>query len=290
MSNIPPLNALRAFVAAGEHMSFRAAADSLGVTQGAVAQQVRRLEHHLGLALFHRLPRGLSFTSAGRSYHARIQSAFDTMREATATLRPTPSKVLISVTPTLAAKWLIPNLPSLTERHPDIDLRILATERLSSFHSDGIDLAIRLGTPPFGASLDTKHLFSHEVIAVAAPGLVKSRALPLSPNELLALPQLHDTHDLWPRFLKQAGAESTPPRGLRFSQTSLAIDAAVSGQGVAIAAKVLLATDLAEGRLVQLLPTSLKGDGDFYLLGKRHPSTGVRAVRNWLCSIADEVT
>ncbi|MEM8977779.1 MAG: LysR family transcriptional regulator, partial [Pseudomonadota bacterium] len=96
MIDLPPLNGLRAFDAAGRRLSFRAAADELGVTQGAVAQHVRQLEAHLGIMLFERVPKGLAFTSAGRSYHARISNLFAGLREATAELKPEPDKVLIS--------------------------------------------------------------------------------------------------------------------------------------------------------------------------------------------------
>ena len=161
------MNALRAFEAAGRHLNFRAAAGELGVTQGAVAQQVRGLEGHVGMALFARLPKGLAFTAAGRGYHARVAEAFAILREASAVLRPQAARVLISVTPTFAAKWLIPHLPDFTAKHPDIDLRILATEKLSSFHADGIDLAVRLGAPPFGAALRAHLLFRQNIVAVA---------------------------------------------------------------------------------------------------------------------------
>ncbi len=144
---------------AGRHLNFRLAAEALSVTQGAVAQQVRGLEADLGLRLFERLPRGLAFTEAGRSYHAQITSAFEMLEEATRALKPSSQHVTISVTPSFASRWLIPHLPEFTSRYRGIDLRILATERVSSFHSDGIDLAIRQGHPPFGGSLRQLRLF-----------------------------------------------------------------------------------------------------------------------------------
>ena len=137
MTQIPPLNGLRAFEVAGRHLNFRAAAEELGVTQGAVAQQVRQLEAQLGIPLFERLSKGLAFTSSGRSYHGRVATAFEELRAATATLRPEPGRVLVSVTPTFAAKWLIPNLPDFSATHPQIDLQILATEKISNFHGAG---------------------------------------------------------------------------------------------------------------------------------------------------------
>lgn len=269
MTQLPPLNGLRAFDVAGRFLNFRAAADELGVTQGAVAQHVRQLETQLGVQLFERLPKGLAFTSPGRSYHVAVAAAFEALRNATDHLKPEPGKVLVSVTPTFAAKWLIPNLPEFSAKHPEIDLRILATEKVSSFHSDGIDLAVRQGRPPFGASLDAHLLFRQQVVAVAAPNLIDGRALPLDAAAISSMPKLHDTHDLWPEFLKLHNFEDGRGHGLRLSQTSLTVDAALFGQGAALVSRFLVATDIAAKRLIQITPETLSGKQDFYLLAMR---------------------
>ncbi|WP_281825455.1 LysR substrate-binding domain-containing protein [Jannaschia rubra] len=289
MTHLPPLNGLRAFDAAGRHLNFRAAADEMGVTQGPVAQQVRQLEAQLGLPLFDRLPKGLAFTSTGRSYHARVATAFADLRAATETLRPEPDKVLVSVTPTFAAKWLIPNLPDFSAACPKADLRILATERVSSFHGDGIDLAVRQGKPPFGAALEVIRLFRQEIIAVAAPALVAGYRLPLDVESLSHLPKLHDAHDLWPAFLKRLNIENRSGHGLRLSQTALAMDAALSGQGAALVSRFLVRRDMAEKRLVQIHPEALWGEQDFYLLAERSPKRGspTQAAFDWFASKAE---
>lgn len=282
MKNLPPLNGLRAFEAAGRHLTFQAAAQELDVTQGAVAQQVRALEAQLGVQLFDRHSKGLTFTAAGRGYHAQIQTAFAMLREATETLLPEADKVLVSVTPTFASKWLIPNLPDFSERHPDIDLRIVATEKVSSFHSDGIDLAVRQGNPPFGASLDAHLLFKQEIIAVAAPQLVQQ----ISPdtNMLASLPRIHDAHSLWPKFLGNTPSKHDALHGLQLSQTALAIDAAISGQGVALASRFLVGKEIDAGNLVQVVPEVMTGDSDFYLLVRRdtRKRPAVAAVIEWM--------
>ena len=202
--SIPPLNALRAFDAAGRHLNFRVAAEELNVTQGAVAQQVRALEKHLGVVLFERRPKGVALTQVGHEYHTNIAGAFDQMRQATAKVRPSPQKVIISVTPTFASKWLIPHLPSFSARHPDVDLRVLATEHMSSFASDGIDLAVRQAPPPFGATLEAWPLFRSEAVAVVVPQLAQ--------ESLTTLPKLHDTHDLWPEFCHTLGLDTPDDR------------------------------------------------------------------------------
>ncbi|GGH30991.1 LysR family transcriptional regulator, glycine cleavage system transcriptional activator [Cribrihabitans marinus] len=293
MSNeigLPPLNGLRAFAAAGRHLSFRAAADDLGVTQGAVAQQVRGLEEHLGLRLFLREPRGLAFTEEGRAYHAPVSRAFSQLSDATAALRSAPSRVTISVTPTFASKWLIPRLAEFTAAHPGIDLRITATERVSSFHSDGIDLAVRQGRPPFGASLRADLMFRQDVIAVCSPSLVAAHTLPLDAAGLARMTLLHDTHDLWPKFIGLTfGDDAEQPRGLRFNQTTLSLDAALAGQGIALASRYLVQRDLETGRLVQPIDGALEAGLDFYLLTPRQGASDASLhVRDWLLGMTSD--
>lgn len=291
MNRIPPLNSLRAFDVAGRHLNFRSAADEMGVTQGAVAQQVRQLESHLGMPLFERLSKGLEFTPAGRSYHARVATAFEELHAATENLRPEPGKVVVSVTPTFASKWLIPNLPDFSATYPDIDLRILATEKVSSFHRDGIDLAIRQGRPPFGAALDAVRLFRQEIIAVAAPSFMAEDRLPIDAETLSRLPKLHDAHDLWPAFLKELKVEDHAGHGIRLSQTALAMDAALSGQGAALVSSFLVQRDIATNLLVQITPKVFSGELDFYLLARRGSKLGssAKAVSEWFKSkAADE--
>ncbi|SDE49911.1 LysR family transcriptional regulator, glycine cleavage system transcriptional activator [Limimaricola pyoseonensis] len=287
--SLPPLNGLRAFEVAGRHLSFRGASEELGVTQGAVAQQVRGLEQQLGLQLFLRESRGLGFTEIGRVYHAAVSQAFRQLGEATARLRPAPDQVTISVTPTFASKWLIPRLPRFAAAYPGVDLRVMATERVASFRSDGIDLAVRLGNPPFGASLRADLLFRQEVVAVCAPELLPEGRAALSAEELAGLTLLHDTHDLWPRYMADAFGPSGPAsgpasgKGIRFSQTTLALDAALAGQGVALAARVLVNRDLAAGRLVQPVDHRLATGPDYYILAPRRTmSRAAEAARDWI--------
>lgn len=291
MTDLPPLNGLRAFDVAGRRLNFRAAADEMGVTQGAVAQQIRQLEAHLGVTLFERLPKGLALTSAGRSYHARVAVAFAELRAATLQLRPEPGKVMISVTPTFASKWLIPNLPDFSDKHPEIDLRVLATEKVSSFYSDGIDLAVRQGSPPFGAALDATLLFKQDVIAVVAPRLVENLRPPYIPEMLSHLPKIHDTHDLWPKVLTEWNITDQSKRGLRLSQTALAVDAAISGQGAALVSRFLVASDIAAGNLLEIGPPNTVGAQDFYLitLRKSVPNPAIESVVLWITSRAKNV-
>lgn len=286
LARLPSLNGLRAFEVAARHMNFRLAAEELGVTQGAVAQQVRNLEAQLGLQLFHRQSRGLFLTDVGRGYVTQIRKAFDLIAEATEVLRPEPTRLTISVTPTFAAKWLIPRLTDFTDAHPEIDLRIVASDRMSNFQTDAVDIAVRLGRPPFGPGLAAELLFDQVIIAVASPAVLRRLGPDPGPRKLMGLPLLHDAHDLWPQVLNLVFPDGTPPpaKNIRFNQTSLAIEAAIAGQGMALTPRFFVSDDLAAGRLVPCFDLQLRTGADFYIIAPRKPRTApqVAAVRDWL--------
>lgn len=286
LAQLPPLNALRVFDAVAQQSNFRLAAEQLNVTQGAVAQQIRKLEDDLGIRLFVREAHGVALTDAGRAFLPNIRRAFELIGDATASLRAAPTRLTISVTPTFAAKWLLPRLSEFVAANPLIDLRILATEQLSSFHADGVDLAIRQSRPPFGPGLEVDFLFPQALIAVCSPALLASLDTPLNPASLRGQVLLEDSHNLWPEFLEQALGQPDVAgnKRLQFNQTSLAIDAAIAGQGIALASRFLLHDELASGRLVQPFAAELRGSLDFYVVvprKKRHPEPA-EAVRAWL--------
>lgn len=277
---LPPLNAMRAFEVAGRRLNFRVAAEELGVSQGAVAQQVRLLEDHIGLALFERLPRGLRLTPQGAAYLAEVTRAFDTLGDATQQLLLRSEAVTISVTPTFATKLLIPELAAFNAALPGLELRTVATEALSDFDRDQVDIAVRLSRPPFAASLDACLLFRQELVPVASPHLVGELNLPLTVEQLAELPLLHDAHN---NFAKVFGTHGRLP-GAAFNQTGHALDAALAGQGVAIACRTFVQADIDAGRLVAVAAMQPSTDSpDYYLIRKRttSPRKAVDAVWNW---------
>jgi LysR family transcriptional regulator, glycine cleavage system transcriptional activator len=283
---LPPLNALRAFEVSARHLNFGIAAEELGVTQGAVAQHVRGLEADLAIKLFDRLPRTLALTDHGRRYAGQLRRAFELIAEATTTLRPEPLRLTISVTPTFAAKWLIPRLPAFSADHPDIELRIFASESLSNFQNDGVDVAVRQGRLPFGPGLIADLLFEQEIVAVGSPALVGDKACALSPDEIGHFTLLDDSHDMWPEFLDRALGRSAVPaaKHVRFNQTSLAIDTAIAGQGLAVASSFLVEQDIAEKRLVQAFEGTMRGRLDTYVVTLRKPRQpkSTEIVKRWL--------
>ncbi len=284
-ASLPPLNALHAFEVAGRHMNFRRASEELGVSAGAVSQQVRKLEAVLGVILFDRRADGVALTEQGRAFHGRLMGIFGDLRQASASLRPQPQIVTISVTPTLASKWLIPRLPEFASLHPGIDLEIVATDRVVSFRSERIDLAIRQTASSFGSGVRAERLFDQDLIAVCAPALVAGETLPIPEDRLAALPLLNDAEGSWKLFFDEgACSDGSVARGPNLGTTSLCLDAALSGQGAALASRFLVARELADGRLVQPVARSVRGPDTFYLVGRREsrPRPAIEILRRWI--------
>lgn len=275
---LPSLNALRAFEVSGRLLNFRTASEELGVTQGAVAQQVRALEEHLGVVLFERHPRGLILTRPGAAYLLDVTRAFDILVESTDTLVRNPQIVTISVTPTMAAKLLIPHLGDLQEALPGVQLRTIATEALLDFDRDQVDIAVRLSRTPLPSNLEAQLLFRQELVAVASPHLLGGLAPPLSKKQLQALPLLHDAHNHWPHFL-QSGSKLP---GAVFNQTTLALGAAMAGQGVALTCRAFVIADVEAGRLVEVAQAGV-AKGNYYLVRKHSYASNkaVEAVWEW---------
>lgn len=296
LNRLPSLNALKAFEAASRHLNFKFAAEELHVTQSAIAQHVRHLEEELGIKLFERHSKGVNLTANGRKYAASITQAFSLIFEATQSFHHSNQQITLSVTPTFAAKWLIPRLNQFRQSHPDIDLQILATERVSHFQNDAVDLAIRYGKPPFGTGLNTELLLQDTFIAVASPELIKS--LKLSNQESLEISTLdqftllHDAHNLWPHFIEKLKFKNTQNlfKNIRFNQTALAIDAAIAAQGVTLTHPIFVHSELASGILVKVFPQELAMETGFYVVYPRH-TVGAEAlskVHHWLFTQFDQ--
>ncbi|CAM5511169.1 Glycine cleavage system transcriptional activator [Mycolicibacterium aubagnense] len=285
---LPSLNAVRAFEASARHLNFRLAAEELGVTQGAVAQHVRGLEDSLGLKLFLRLPRTLALTDQGRAYAGTIRRAFELIVEGTAALRPQPVRLSISVTPTFASKWLLPRLPGFAALHPELSLGIVATDRISSFQPEGIDIAVRYGPAPAGPQIEADLLFREELVGVCSPMLLAGTKAPLPAERLDGYVLLHDAHSRWPEFIETltGRADAGGNKGMHFNQTALAIDAALGGQGIALASRGFVEADLAAGRLVDAFGVTMQSDRAYYVVTPRKPRfpLPVAAVRAWLLS------
>ena len=295
--NLPPLNSLRAFEAAARHLSFTKAAEELHVTPAAISHQVKALEEQLGVVLFRRLTRALRLTEAGQAALPVLRDGFDKLADAVDLLhRHEESGALtVSLDPSFAAKWLVPRLDRFRAAHPDLDLRLAATEKLADFQRDNVDLAIRFGGGSY-PGLESKRLFSREMFPVCSPQLLNGPTPLENPDDLRHHTLLHLDWDLedataptWRMWLLAAGIHDIDfTRGPVFSITSLAIQAAIEGQGVALANSVLVADDLAAGRLVMPFDLTVCDPLDFayhVVVPKRTADLPkVAAFRDWILS------
>jgi LysR family glycine cleavage system transcriptional activator len=257
---LPSLNGLKSFEAAARHQSFTRAAEELNVTQGAVSHQVKTLEAELGLNLFTRQPRRLVITEAGRDYLATVGDAFDRIAVGTdRLLQRRDSRVLtVSTSPNFASKWLVHRLGRFAEAHPEVDLRISATLQHIDFAAEDVDVAVRHGDGSW-QGLSMTRLYEEELQPVCAPTLLSGGHGLRAPADLAHHTLLHlDHRQDWSKWLDAAGVEDADlTRGPVLNQASMVIDAAVDGQGVALARTGLAAADLIAGRLVRPFKVTL---------------------------------
>ena len=289
---LPPLNALKAFEAAARHLSFTKAAAELNVTPAAVSHQVKGLEDLLGLRLFRRRTRALYLTDAGQAALPLLGEGFDRLAEAVEQMRAfCESGVLtISVSPSFGAMWLVPRLERFRARHPEIEIRIDGTDRRVDLARDEADVALRYGPGGYDG-LRVERLFGQLNTPVCSPALLRGKKALRRPKDLRHQTLLHidwkDAEASWRMWLLAAGLDDIDPtRGPRFTLESMAVQAALDGQGVALVGDKLVADELAAGRLLRPFDPSLSTPLSFsyYLLSREESAElpKVAAFRDWL--------
>jgi LysR family glycine cleavage system transcriptional activator len=289
---LPPLNALRAFEAAGRLQSLTDAAAELSVTPAAVGHQVKALEAWFEQALFERRYRAIELTEKGRLLLGGLTDGFDRLAEtvdAFTALDDQRSLMITSCT-SFASRWLVPRLDEFHALHPDIDVRLDATQRLVDLRRESFDLGIRFG-PGQWDGLGADYLMDEEFIPVASPALLARKPVE-QPSDLAAHTLLHREDAPgpalnWETWLQAAEVDTVDPqRGLRYSIESMAIQAALDGHGIALVSNVLVEADVKAGRLVRLFDLGLHAGRDlaYYLAYApsrvRHPR--VAAFRDWI--------
>ncbi len=293
MRRLPALNALKAFEAAARHESFTKAAHELNVTQGAVSHQVKALETELALRLFDRERQRLVITEAGKSYLEVVRDAFDRLASGTERLLQRQKSGVLTVTtsPNFAAKWLVHRLGRFAEAQPGIDLRLSATLHHVDFAREDFDLAIRHGDGRW-PGLSVTRLCEEELFPVCSPRLLRGRGALRSPADLANHALLHiDDRRNWAWWLESVGLTGIDLlRGPIFNQASMAIDAAIDGQGVALARTALCAWDLLAGRLVRPFTFALKVPYAYWIVCPKANAdlSKIATFRDWLLAEAAE--
>lgn len=281
---LPPLNALRAFEAAARHLHLAGAAEELHVTPAAVSLQIKTLEDHLGVKVFHRLPRGLELTDEAHRCLPTLQRGFALLQEASKLLRAqTENDTLnISIAPAFASKWLMPRLGHFNRSHPNIDMNIHATETaiesrgnsaqaIEQIRRQQADVAIVFGRGNYpGCRVDK--LFDVYAVPLCSPSLRTGQPPLQTANDLRFHHLLHDDSNYdsylsWKEWLSEAGIEGVSwERGTHFNQVHLALEAAAERQGVLLSLDLMAQRDISAGRLCVPFGPALPLEKSYYLI------------------------
>jgi len=287
--NLPPLELFRGFVAVGRSLSITAAARELAITQPALSRQIHALEDALGCALFVRRHRSLELTPEGTRLLRTADAWLDQLGEAIEALRPAdPSSVAITTSSSFAALWLLPRLGEFQASHPDVDLRVVASNRVLDLEREAVDLAVRY-CPSEDAPSGAVRLFGEELVPVAASAVDLEDPVRLGKAVLLdyddpAHPLLH-----WAHWFRALGApRPKPARVLRFTQYEQVIQSALAGHGLALGRFALVRPLIASGQLVPATRRAPLPIGYGYWLVSRIRPLGRNAgrVRSWILSRA----
>jgi LysR family glycine cleavage system transcriptional activator len=291
--SIRGFGALPSFAAAARFQSFTAAAAELGVTQAAISHQIRELEEQLKVKLFHRTGRAVHLTASGEILKKAVDGAFDEIAQAMNQLKPTKPSLRVTSAPSFAAKWLVPRLDRFLAQVPDVDVFIDIQIRVNELSTRGHHVAILFGAGNF-PSYQADRLGDEYVVPVCSPDLVKGLRRRRDPKDLLRHTLLdvdwHSQGSTWPNWetwLDAANLKNLPHgRIVRFVHSSLAIQAAIDGQGIALGDSTLVADDLAAGRLIKPFDLVLQGPPEcaYFLVSRRGlAKDGIEArFRDWL--------
>lgn len=287
MADLPPLNSLRTFLFAAETQSFKLAAKRLFVTQAAVSHQIRLLEDILGTQLFVRLNREVKLTDEGEKLLPYVRSAFTALKTGVEKLKSdsSPNHLTISVLPSLASSWLVPRLKDFQEHNPDMHVTLKPSLKLVNFEDSEIDLAIRFSaTKP--EDLHSEFLSRDAMMVVATPEFLKDKTVTM--ENLMDFPLIEDLGpggSGWVQWLTEQQKDAREYRiTLTIEDASMLLDAALSGQGIALARKTMAHDLVEQGKLVRLFDFELPSPYSYFLVGPENNfrKEKVRVFRDWL--------
>lgn len=294
VEQFPGLRSLRAFDAAARHLNFTRAAEDMGVTPAAISNQIKELEDQLGVELFVRTSRTMRLTRAGEILSGAAHEAIELLARALHRVKRLENRnqLRVSSTPSVAAKWLVPRLDRFLALVPKADVRIDVSNMPSDFDRDDVDVAIRFGAGRY-PGLRSDPLFQDSLSPVCSPRIITKEKPLRTPRDLLNHTLIHldwDAQDqswpTWKMWMQAAGIKDFDDRaGLHFGQTSLTIQAAIDGHGVALGDSNLVSDDVAAGRLVRPFELSLKAPKSFsyHIITRLDTSDApmVEAFRDW---------
>jgi LysR family glycine cleavage system transcriptional activator len=289
LRQVPSLRSLYIFGAACRHLNLIRAADELGLTQGALSRQIRSLEEHLGLQLFVRTPRGLKLTETGDILRAHCEKAFGELQQGLASISSVKTRqtLLIACARSYACRVLSHHIGDFAGKYPWVELILDGHRHLADLVKNEADAAIRVGDGQW-AEVIAEKIQDDPLFPVAAPVLLRSIGTDDIRELLKASATLHfSERAYWQQWSREAGIDlpNTQPR-IRFSETTMMLEAAEAGQGIAIARRSLVTEAIATNRLVPVSKIRVD-DGIGYYFCATHDALRkdtVRKFRNWLFS------
>jgi LysR family glycine cleavage system transcriptional activator len=277
-SSFPPLSCLLAFEAAARRASFAAAASELNLTPSAVSHQIAKLEELLDVRMFDRGARGIALTDAGREYMSRVSLALDAISAATDNARKGVRNALnLHSAPSFASLWLMPRLADFAGRHPRIALSLSASATHSDFATGQVDIDIRYGTPNW-PHLHVQPIFEERIQPLASPAFIDQHRIE-KPEDLLQLPLIQSVMNVmqWADWFRSRRVQFAPGQyAYSFDRSSMALDAAVQGLGVACDSASIAAGHLRDGCLRKVFDDRwcLKVQAHFLVCPPRHLQRG----------------
>ncbi|MGC7589810.1 transcriptional regulator GcvA [Bisgaard Taxon 46] len=282
---LPPLNSLKAFESAARHLSFTKAAEELFVTQAAVSHQIKLLEDFLGIELFKRKNRALELTDLGKAYFADVTKILHRLVEATDKLLALKNDkhLTISVPQTFGIQWLVPHLSGFNKLYPEIEVRLKGVDQDEGLLSKEIDIAIYYGQGNWD-NLQVEKLVEENLLILASPKLLEQN--PIHTKEDLKSHTLIHTHtrDNWQNMANFLQLDDLNiQQGSLFSHTFMALQAAIHGQGLVLANRILAQQEIDNGHLQVVLPTQLRDPKSFYVVNHFDSNDErVQAFRAWI--------
>ncbi|MGD9597020.1 MAG: LysR substrate-binding domain-containing protein [Steroidobacteraceae bacterium] len=265
MRHLPSIQTLRAFEAAARLESYSAAALELGVTHGAISHRIRELETQLGITLFRRTGRNMIPTREAVTLFAQVRESLGLLQRVFPDVtHTTPGRLVISVHPSFATRWLVPRIGSLLRSMPDLSVEVRSVADLGDFLSHGVDVAIRYGAGTWGNSTGER-IAGELLFPVCTPAYRDAHRI-RTPGDLRRCRLLRHAWQPWQPWLRAARLRIKEPSGhLTVSDTAMLLEAAAAGEGVALARGLFAADDLARGRLVRLFDLAIEDSFAYYL-------------------------
>ena len=272
---MPSLQTLRALEAAARLGSYTRAAAELGLTHGAISHRLRALEAALGHALFTRDGNGMRPTPEALRLLVPVREALDRLATVFPDRKDQPQVLRVSMLPSIASRWLIPRVAQFRSANPGIDLRIDARIEFAPLTAGGVDCALRYGVGDW-PDVNVVHLGQEVLFPVCTQDYLDKTRL-AQPADMLRANLLRHDRQSWGPWLYAAGVEGPEPDGgALFSDTNLMLDAALAGQGIALARGRMVAGEIASGRLVRLFDIAVKDRYSYYFVRPDRPDPARR--------------